>query len=61
MPAGTVVAVLELVGLYVSATSGALMAIDKRFDIVGIVVLAILTALGGGIPRDLIIGGREAL
>ncbi|GAA4736824.1 hypothetical protein Prum_012100 [Phytohabitans rumicis] len=38
------------------ATSGALMAIHKGFDVVGIVVLAMLTALGGGILRDLIIG-----
>jgi uncharacterized membrane protein YeiH len=51
-----VINVLELVGLYVFATSGALMAIHKGFDVVGIVVLAMLTALGGGILRDLIIG-----
>ena len=56
MSAATVVTVLELIGLYVFATSGALMAIHKRFDVVGIVVLALLTALGGGILRDLIIG-----
>ena len=54
--ARTVIEVLELVGLYTFATSGALMAIHKRFDIVGIVVLAMLTALGGGVLRDLIIG-----
>ena len=48
--------VLELVGLYVFATSGALLAIQKGFDIVGIALLALLTALGGGILRDLIIG-----
>lgn len=48
--------VLELVGLYVFATSGALMAIHKRFDVVGVIVLALLTALGGGVLRDLIIG-----
>jgi uncharacterized membrane protein YeiH len=56
MSAGAVVIVLESVGLYAFATSGALMAIHKGFDIVGIVVLAMLTALGGGILRDLIIG-----
>ncbi|WP_432841645.1 trimeric intracellular cation channel family protein [Dactylosporangium sp. CA-092794] len=56
MPARTAIDVLELVGLYVFATSGALMAIHKRFDVVGIVVLAMLTAVGGGILRDLIIG-----
>ena len=56
MSAGTVINILELVGLYVFATSGALMAIDKGFDVVGILILAMLTALGGGILRDLIIG-----
>lgn len=56
MSASAFVTALEWVGLYTFATSGALMAIHKRFDIVGIVVLAMLTALGGGILRDLIIG-----
>ncbi|MCA2211766.1 trimeric intracellular cation channel family protein [Jidongwangia harbinensis] len=56
MSAGAVIKVLELVGLYAFATSGALMAIQKSFDVVGILVLAMLTALGGGILRDLVIG-----
>jgi uncharacterized membrane protein YeiH len=56
MSAGTLIYILELVGLYAFATSGALMAIHKRFDVVGILVLALLTALGGGVLRDLIIG-----
>lgn len=56
MSADLVITILELAGLYVFATSGALMAIHKGFDVVGIVVLAMLTALGGGILRDLIIG-----
>jgi uncharacterized membrane protein YeiH len=54
--ARAVIDILELVGLFTFATSGALMAIHKRFDVVGIVVLAMLTALGGGVLRDLIIG-----
>jgi uncharacterized membrane protein YeiH len=56
MSASTVVTILELAGLYVFATSGALLAIQKGFDVVGILILAMLTALGGGILRDLIIG-----
>jgi uncharacterized membrane protein YeiH len=56
MRVDTMVNILELAGLYVFGTSGALMAIHKRFDVVGIVVLALLTALGGGVLRDLIIG-----
>jgi uncharacterized membrane protein YeiH len=50
------VRVLELVGLFVFAISGALTAIQQRFDAVGIVILAEVTALGGGVLRDVIIG-----
>lgn len=46
----------ELVGMFAFAVSGALMAIRKDFDIVGIVVLAGITALGGGVARDVLIG-----
>lgn len=56
MSAGNAIIALELAGLFVFATSGALMAIHKGFDLVGIIILAMLTALGGGILRDLIIG-----
>ena len=48
--------VLELVGVYVFASAGALSAIRKGFDITGILVLAIATSLGGGVLRDLILG-----
>ncbi|WP_327010408.1 TRIC cation channel family protein [Dactylosporangium sp. NBC_01737] len=53
MSVGTVVDVLELTGLYVLATFGALMAVHKGFDVVGMVVLAMPTALGGGVLRDI--------
>lgn len=46
----------ELVGIFAFAVSGALMAIRKDFDVVGIVLLAGITALGGGVARDVIIG-----
>lgn len=48
--------VLEIVGVLAFATSGALAAVRREFDIFGIVVLACATALGGGIIRDLLIG-----
>ena len=56
MSLGAFVTVLEFAGLYVFATSGALMASHKGFDIAGMAILAVLTALGGGIIRDLVIG-----
>ncbi|MFC4909290.1 trimeric intracellular cation channel family protein [Actinomadura gamaensis] len=48
--------VLDLAGIFVFAVSGALAAVQKRLDVVGMVVLAEITALGGGILRDLVIG-----
>ena len=47
---------LDLVGIFVFAISGALLAVRKNFDIFGLAVLAEVTALGGGLFRDLIIG-----
>ncbi len=48
--------VLDLAGIFVFAISGALLAVRKNFDVFGIAVLAEVTALGGGLFRDLIIG-----
>ena len=53
----TLLLVLDLVGTFVFALDGALTALrTARLDIVGVVTLATITALGGGIIRDLIIG-----
>ena len=46
----------ELVGTIAFALSGALVAIEKRLDIFGILLLSIVTALGGGTIRDLLLG-----
>ncbi|MFI6316004.1 trimeric intracellular cation channel family protein [Nonomuraea sp. NPDC050556] len=51
---------LDLVGIFVFALSGGLMGVRKRLDIVGIAVLAEMTALGGGVVRDLILNLRPA-
>ena len=47
---------LDLVGIFVFAISGALLAVRKNFDVFGIAVLAEVTALGGGLFRDIVIG-----
>lgn len=47
---------LDLVGVFVFALSGGLVAVKKRFDVFGVVVLAAAAGLGGGILRDLLIG-----
>jgi uncharacterized membrane protein YeiH len=52
----SVLQVLDLLGVFVFALSGASLAIEKRLDLFGVLVLAVVTALGGGIVRDVCIG-----
>lgn len=47
--------VFELVGIFVFAISGALVAVRKRLDVFGVLVLAGTTGLGGGFLRDVLI------
>ncbi len=46
----------DLVGIFVFAVSGALVAVRKDLDVFGVLVLAVMTGLGGGILRDVMIG-----
>ena len=48
--------VLDLVGVFAFALSGGLVAVKKRLDLFGVLVLAVAAALGGGIMRDVLIG-----
>lgn len=48
--------VLELIGAAAFAVSGAMVAIEKKADIFGVFFLAVTTALGGGVIRDVLIG-----
>jgi uncharacterized membrane protein YeiH len=53
----TLLLVLDLVGTFVFALDGALLALQvARLDIVGTVTLGMVTAIGGGVIRDLLIG-----
>lgn len=47
---------LEHFGVAVSAVSGVLAARGKKVDLFGVVVLALVTAFGGGTVRDLCLG-----
>ena len=49
-------AALDLLGVAVLAVSGALAAVHARLDVFGVIVLAAVTALGGGIVRDVLLG-----
>ncbi|MFE7773288.1 trimeric intracellular cation channel family protein [Streptomyces sp. NPDC057445] len=48
--------VADLSGIFIFGVTGALVAVRKGFDIFGIAALAEITALGGGVFRDLVIG-----
>lgn len=48
--------IFEIIGTVAFAAAGALTGIQKRLDIFGVVMLALITAVGGGIMRDVLIG-----
>lgn len=47
---------MDIVGTVAFALSGAMVGLRKNMDIFGVMVLAIVTAVGGGITRDILIG-----
>jgi uncharacterized membrane protein YeiH len=56
-PEFTLLLVLDLTGTFVFGLNGALTAVRAaRLDIVGVLALGVITALGGGIIRDVLIG-----
>ena len=48
--------ILEIIGTIAFSVSGAVVGIRKKMDILGVVTLGVITAIGGGIIRDIIIG-----
>ena len=52
----TVFFAVEIVGTIAFALTGVITAIEKKFDILGAIVLGTVTAVGGGIMRDIILG-----
>ena len=53
-----IVTILELIGTSAFAASGALTAIKRRFDLFGVIIIGVTTAVGGGIMRDIVIGSH---
>ncbi|WP_083655326.1 trimeric intracellular cation channel family protein [Roseburia sp. 499] len=47
---------MDILGTIAFAISGAMVAIKKEMDIFGVNILAIITAVGGGMLRDVLIG-----
>jgi len=52
--------VLDLIGTFAFAISGVLTALNKRLDPFGILIVAFVTAVGGGTLRDILIGNPVA-
>jgi uncharacterized membrane protein YeiH len=46
----------DAVGTFAFALSGAALAVQKRFDIFGVLFLAFVVAVAGGVLRDVLIG-----
>lgn len=55
-PAVLLIRVLDLVGTFVFAISGAALGVQRGMDLFGVLVLAFVTAVVGGITRDVLIG-----
>lgn len=51
----TILQLLDYAGVAVFAVSGAIAAGRKRFDLLGVVVIALVTSIGGGTLRDLLL------
>jgi uncharacterized membrane protein YeiH len=47
---------LNFTGTFMFAVSGAVLGVRRRLDLFGVLVLAFVTAVSGGIVRDLLIG-----
>ncbi|HYQ40130.1 MAG TPA: trimeric intracellular cation channel family protein [Pseudomonas sp.] len=56
MNAQPLFAALDLAGVFACAISGATAALQRRLDLFGVLMLAFITAVGGGVVRDLCIG-----
>ena len=48
--------VLNLAGTFAFGLTGGILAVRKKMDLFGVLVLSVATGLGGGITRDLILG-----
>tara|TARA_R110002049_G_scaffold28036_6_gene96770 strand:+ start:2016 stop:2645 length:630 start_codon:yes stop_codon:yes gene_type:complete len=50
--------IIDILGTFAFAISGALVASDKKFDIFGVIIIAFVTAVGGGMLRDVLINAH---
>ena len=57
----TIVSILEIIGIISFSAAGAMIAIDKETDVVGVVLMAITTCFAGGMLRDVLAGNLIGL
>ena len=53
-----IIYILDICGTFAFAISGALVAIKKEFDAFGVIIIAFVTAVGGGMLRDVLINAH---
>jgi uncharacterized membrane protein YeiH len=53
-----IIYVLDILGTFAFAISGALVASKKQFDLFGVIIIAFVTAVGGGMLRDIMINAH---
>ena len=51
-----VLTTMEIIGIIAAAIAGAMKAIDKKLDLFGVVLIGMITGLGGGVLRDVTLG-----
>lgn len=51
-----IVLIIELIGTVAFSVSGAMVGMRKQMDIFGVIVLGVVTAVGGGMMRDVFLG-----
>ena len=53
---GTVIEIINIIGIISFSAAGAMIAIDKENDLFGVILMSVMTCFGGGIMRDMIAG-----
>lgn len=56
----TVIFIFEIIGTIAFSISGAIVAIEKKMDVLGVMILGLTTGVGGGVIRDVVIGNTPA-
>jgi uncharacterized membrane protein YeiH len=56
MPMSPMLQLLDIFGTFAFAVSGAFRAVKYELDLLGLAALAVVTGIGGGIARDLLLG-----